>query len=122
MQGLGIEDNGRILICLKTIEALSPVCREQLRRNSHSVCMHCGLSHQTEKDQQTRKPIWNLILEVRGDETFAEVCPVESRSDDLFPYHHFILSNHHRPTGSPVVIRFCVRCGLSHLWSRRHWH
>lgn len=78
-------------------------------------CMHCGLSHQMEKDQQTRKPIWNLILEVRGDETFAEACPVESGSDDLFPYHHFILSNHHRPSGSSVVIRFCVRCGLSHL-------
>jgi hypothetical protein len=78
-------------------------------------CIHCGLSHQMERDQQTGERMWNLILEVRGDETFAEPCPVESGSDDLFPYHHFILSNHHRPTGDRVVIRFCIRCGLSHL-------
>jgi hypothetical protein len=78
-------------------------------------CIHCGLSHQMERDRQTNKPIWNLILEVRGDETLAEPCPVESGSDDLFPYHHFILSNHHRPTGIAVIIRFCTRCGLSHL-------
>src|SRR5437588_6372683 len=53
--------------------------------------------------------IWNLILEERENETFAEPCPGESGSDDLFPYHHFILSNR-----GAVVIRFCVRCGLSH--------
>ena len=71
-------------------------------------CIHCGLSHQMER------LIWNLILEEREDETFAEPCPGESGSDDLFPYHHFILSNHHRQLGDSVVIRFCVRCGLSH--------
>ena len=71
-------------------------------------CIHCGLSHQMERLK------WNLILEEREDETFAEPCPEESASDDLFPYHHFILSNHHRQSGDPVVIRFCVRCGLSH--------
>lgn len=71
-------------------------------------CIHCGLSHQMEG------LIWNLVLEEREDETFAEPCPGESGSDDLFPYHHFILSNHHRQMGHPTVIRFCVRCGLSH--------
>src|SRR5258708_1769984 len=71
-------------------------------------CIHCGLSHQMEG------LIWNLILEEREDEAFAEPCPGESGSDDLFPYHHFILSNHHRQFGDAVVIRFCVRCGLSH--------
>jgi len=86
-------------------------------------CIHCGLSHQMERyqDPQTRRPgmIWNLILEEKEDETFAEPCPGESGSDDLFPYHHFILSNHHRQLGDPVVIRFCVRCGLSHylVWT-----
>ncbi len=71
-------------------------------------CIHCGLSHQMEG------LIWNLILEEREDETFAEPCPGECGSDDLFPYHHFILNNHHRQRGDAVVIRFCVRCGLSH--------
>jgi hypothetical protein len=76
-------------------------------------CIHCGLSH------QMGHLIWNLILEEREDETFAEPCPGESGSDDLFPYHHFILSNHHRQSGAAVVIRFCVRCGLSHhlVWA-----
>ena len=74
-------------------------------------CIHCGLSHQMER------LIWNLVLEEREDETFAEPCPGESGSDDLFPYHHFILSNHHRQLGDAVVIRFCVRCGLSHFLS-----
>jgi len=59
-------------------------------------------------------PGWNLILEEREDETFAVPCPGESGSDDIFPYHHFILSNHHRQLGDSMVIRFCVRCGLSH--------
>ena len=81
-------------------------------------CIHCGLSHQMDAYQgsQTGRPgwIWNLILEEREDETFAEPCPGESGSDDLFPYHHFILSNYHRQVGDPTVIRFCVRCGLSH--------
>ncbi len=82
-------------------------------------CIHCGLSHQMEsyQDPQTRKPgwDWNLIVEEREDETFAEPCPGESGSDDLFPYHHFILSNHYsKQWGTAVVIRFCVRCGLSH--------
>src|SRR5260221_14721487 len=81
-------------------------------------CIHCGLSHQMEayQDQRTNRSrwVWNLILEEREDETFAEPCPGESGSDDLFPYHHFILSNHHRQLGDSVVIRFCVRCGLSH--------
>jgi hypothetical protein len=81
-------------------------------------CIHCGLSHQMEsyQDQQNRRPgwVWNLILEERENETFAEPCPGECGSDDLFPYHHFILSNHHRQSGSAVVVRFCVRCGLSH--------
>jgi hypothetical protein len=81
-------------------------------------CTHCGLSHQMEtyQDQQTNKPgrAWKLILEERENEAFAEPCPGESGSDDLFPYHHFILSNHHRQMGDAVVIRFCVRCGLSH--------
>ncbi len=71
-------------------------------------CIHCGLSHQMEG------LIWNLILEEREDETFVEPCPGECGSDDLFPYHHFILSNHHRQMSDSVVIRFCVRCGLSH--------
>ena len=56
-----------------------------------------------------------LILEMRGDKAFSEPCPVESGSDNPFPYHHFIMSNHHKPTGTSVVIRFCARCGLSHL-------
>ena len=79
-------------------------------------CIHCGLSHQMEHS------IWNLILEEREDETFVEPCPGESGSDDLFPYHHFILSNHHRQMGDAVVIRFCVRCGLSHFlsWTTPH--
>jgi hypothetical protein len=82
-------------------------------------CIHCGLSHQMEsyQDPQTRRQgwIWNLILEEMEDETFVEPCPGESGSDDLFPYHHFILSNHYsRQRGGAVVIRFCVRCGLSH--------
>ncbi len=81
-------------------------------------CIHCGLSHQMERyqDQQNRRLgwVWNLILEEREDVTFAEPCPTESGSDDLFPYHHFILSNHHRQPGGAVVVRFCVRCGLSH--------
>jgi len=86
-------------------------------------CIHCGLSHQMEayQDPQTRRPgwDWNLIIEEREDETFAEPCPGESGSDDLFPYHHFILSNHHKQSGAAVVIRFCVRCGLSHhlVWA-----
>ena len=81
-------------------------------------CIHCGLSHQMEKHQgqQMNQVVWkwNLILEEKEDESFAKPCPVESGSDDLFPYHHFILSNHHQQIGSPIVIRFCVRCGLSH--------
>ena len=85
-------------------------------------CIHCGLSHQMEsyQDKYASKPgwIWNLILEERENETFAEPCPGESGSDDLFPYHHFILSNHHRQIGDAVVIRFCVRCGLSHHLAR----
>ncbi len=85
-------------------------------------CIHCGLSHQMEsyQDKYASKPgwIWNLILEERENETFAEPCPGESGSDDLFPYHHFILSNHHRQMGDAVVIRFCVRCGLSHHLAR----
>ena len=56
-------------------------------------CIHCGLSHQMDR------LIWNLILEEKEDETFAEPCPGERGSDDLFPYHHFILSNHHRQLG-----------------------
>ncbi len=89
-------------------------------------CVHCGLSHRKEgyQDPQTRRPgwIWNLILEEGENETFAEPCPGESGSDDLFPYHHFILSNHHRQIGDSVVIRFCVRCGLSHclVWTFLH--
>ena len=78
-------------------------------------CIHCGLSHQMERDQQTRLWIWNLILEEKGNATFTEPCPVESGSDDVFPYHHFIVSNHHKQLGDTVAIRFCVRCGLSHL-------
>jgi hypothetical protein len=86
-------------------------------------CIHCGLSHQMEsyQDQRTNRSrgVWSLILEEREDETFAEPCPGESGSDDLFPYHHFILSNHHKQSGGAVVIRFCVRCGLSHhlVWA-----
>jgi hypothetical protein len=78
-------------------------------------CIHCGLSHQMETyhDQTIHKPdfVWKLILEEKENKTFAEPCPGESGSDDLFPYHHFILSNHHSPMS---IIRFCVRCGLSH--------
>src|SRR5260370_17523536 len=85
-------------------------------------CIHCGLSHQMEsyqnKQTNTKAWIWNLILEERENETFAEPCPGESGSDDLFPYHHFILSNHHRQMGDAVVIRSCVRCGLSHHLTR----
>ncbi len=86
-------------------------------------CTHCGLSHQmdTYQDHQTNKPgrVWKLIFEERENEAFAEPCPGESGSDDRFPYHHFILSNHHRQLGDAVVIRFCVRCGLSHhlVWA-----
>ena len=89
-------------------------------------CIHCGLSHQMEsyQDQQNRRLgwVWNLILEEREDVAFAEPCPTESGSDDLFPYHHFILSNHHRQVGDSVVIRFCVRCGLSHRLDRTSPH
>jgi hypothetical protein len=86
-------------------------------------CTHCGLSHQmdTYQDHGTNKPgrVWKLIFEERENEAFAEPCPGESGSDDRFPYHHFILSNHHRQMGDAVVIRFCVRCGLSHhlVWA-----
>src|SRR5712692_83949 len=89
-------------------------------------CIHCGLSHQMEsyQDKYVSKPgwVWNLVLEERENETFAEPCPGESGSDDLFPYHHFILSNHHRQSGAAIVIRFCVRCGLSHFlsWTTPH--
>ncbi len=89
-------------------------------------CIHCGLSHQMEsyQDKYVSKPgwVWNLVLEERENETFAEPCPGESGSDDLFPYHHFILSNHHGQRGNAVVIRFCVRCGLSHhlAWMPPH--
>ncbi len=76
-------------------------------------CVHCGLSHQMGRPG---KLIWELILEEKGDETFTKPCPGENGSDDLFPYHHFVLSNHYsRQWGNAVVIRFCVRCGLSHL-------
>ena len=81
-------------------------------------CIHCGLSHQMEKHpgQQMHQVAWkwNLVFEEKGDESFAEPCPVESGSDDPFPYHHFILSSHPQVGGFPLVIRFCVRCGLSH--------
>ena len=60
------------------------------------------------------KLFFNDYLEEREDETFAVPCPGECGSDELFPYHHFILSNHHKQLGDSVVIRFCVRCGLSH--------
>ena len=76
-------------------------------------CIHCGLSHRMENDKG--KLIWGLILEEKDDETFTKPCPMENGSDDLFPYHHFILSNHRTPYGLPQIIRFCVRCGLSHL-------
>lgn len=76
---------------------------------------------ETYKQDLVRKPdlVWNLILEEKENETFAEPCPGESGSDDLFPYHHFILNNHHGQSGNAVVIRFCVRCGLSHhlVWT-----
>src|SRR5437764_12982179 len=75
-------------------------------------CIHCGLAHQMERDRQTSLWSWTLVLEEKGSETFAEPCPAESGSDDLFPFHHFILSNHHKQTRTPVVIRFCVRCEL----------
>jgi hypothetical protein len=82
-------------------------------------CNHCGLSHQMESYPEQpmggkSEWVWNLILEEREDVTFSGSCPGECGSDDLFPYHHFILSNHHRQGGGSVVIRFCVRCGLSH--------
>jgi hypothetical protein len=89
-------------------------------------CIHCGLSHQMERypGQQTNKVVWkwNLILEEKEDESFAKPCSVESGSDDPFPYNHFILSNHHQQIGFPIVIRFCVRCGLSHHldWANPH--
>lgn len=82
-------------------------------------CVHCGLSHQMER--YNRPPHneqiweWKLILEEKGDETFTQPCPVENGSDDLFPHHHFILSNHHTHNNASFVIRFCVRCGLSHF-------
>lgn len=78
-------------------------------------CIHCGLSHQMERDLQTHKRVWILVLEKEGEEAFAEACPGESGSDDLFPYHHFMVSNHHKQPGIQVVIRFCIRCGLSYL-------
>ena len=85
-------------------------------------CIHCGLSHQMERDpgQHMNQVIWkwNLVLEEKGDESFAEPCPVERASDDPFPYHHFILSSHPQQMSSPIVIRFCVRCGLSHHLGR----
>jgi hypothetical protein len=71
-------------------------------------CIHCGLSHQMEsyQDQRTNRSrgVWSLILEEREYETFAEPCPGESGSDDLFPYHHFILSNHHRQISGNSVL------------------
>ena len=85
-------------------------------------CIHCGLSHQMEKHagQQMNRTVWkwNLVLEERGDESFAKPCPVEGGSDEPFPYHHFILSNHPQLGGFPIVIRFCVHCGLSHHLGR----
>src|SRR5258708_26986535 len=85
-------------------------------------CIHCGLSHRMEayQERQTRQRAWGwkLILEEKEDKTFSEPCAVENGSDDLFPYHHFIVSNYHRPREwDAVVIRFCVRCGLSHRLS-----
>src|SRR6266849_765322 len=71
-------------------------------------CVHCGLSHLLGVDRQHNQ-IWNLILEEKEDVTFSSPCPAESGSDDLFPRHHFILSHH-----LGAVMRFCVRCGLSH--------
>ena len=81
-------------------------------------CIHCGLSHRMEQNRNAQfssRRFWKLIIEEDGDVTFAEPCPAESGSDNEFPFHHFILSTHHYQSGSIVVIRFCVHCGLSHL-------
>lgn len=75
-------------------------------------CVHCGLSHLLGHNQQGYYPCWALIQEENEDVTFAEPCPSESGSDASFPHHHFILSHH-----QGRVIRFCVRCGLSHVWT-----
>lgn len=85
-------------------------------------CVHCGLSHQMEAFQASHNRQsgwrWSLIPEEKGDKTFAEACSAERGSDDLFPYHHFILRTHHKPREwDTVVIRFCVRCGLSYRLS-----
>lgn len=81
-------------------------------------CVHCGLSHQMERySRPNNEQIWEwkLILEEKGDDTFTQPCPVENGRDDLSPHHHFILSNHHTHNNASFVIRFCVRCGLSHF-------
>jgi hypothetical protein len=82
-------------------------------------CIHCGLSHQMEKHpgQQMNRTIWkwNLILEEKGDESFAKPCPVESGSDDPFPIHHFILSHHPQQGGFPLVIRLRPPHNILHV-------
>lgn len=77
-------------------------------------CAHCGLSHTIGGDQRTYNPIWQRIREEEGDATFSEPCPAEGESDSPFPYHQFILSSSHNY--GITVVRFCIRCGLSHVW------
>jgi hypothetical protein len=80
-------------------------------------CIHCGLSHLLGAGQGNQRfdLVWNLIREEEGDTSFSDLCPAEEGSDaSLVPHHRFTLICSH---GSyEKLIRFCVHCGLSHLW------
>jgi hypothetical protein len=78
-------------------------------------CIHCGLSHSlgTRQERLQLDRVWNLMREEEGDTSFSEECPAECGSDaSLFPHHRFTLNSSHG-----TLIRFCVHCGLSHLWA-----
>ncbi len=78
-------------------------------------CAQCGLSQTIGQERQTYDPVWQSIREEEGDITFSEPCPAEGGSDSPFPYHQFILSSSHN-MGFPTAVRFCIHCGLSHVW------
>lgn len=102
-------------------ERLSPRHQFMLSNFQSGVfrcCIHCGLSHRMGAGQGTQQydRVWNLLREEEGDTSFSEECPAECGSDaSLFPHHRFTLNSSH---GSyETLIRFCVHCGLSHLWA-----
>ncbi len=99
-------------------DVLFPRHRFILSNHNSSVircCIHCGLSHFLGTGQGTQQfdKVWNLIREEEGDTSFSEECPAESGSDaSLFSHHHFTLNS-----SQWNVIRFCIHCGLSHIWA-----